>query len=703
MQADERNHSKIVGLFPQAGVIRFEGLRALLLDAVAMGPLRKYFSESFDPIAARTLLTQFGFAHGWRMAEAKQVGYKLNSINALRLEGRGIYITVSHFWDESGNGDSLTPHGEMLGASYKAEQHVLDFGFADAPMCWTICGLISGYLSRTAREEVYVLEDHSWGEGDTGCHLFGRTREEWGDERAEELSFYDPTCLRNCLESSHICSDKALNVDDDKLDNHRQAAVKVGHEIEVPCGVVAKSLKMRQLVDLARRAAKVDSTALITGESGSGKEHLARLMHEESTRSHGPFVTVNCNAIAETLLESELFGHTRGAFTGATQDRAGLMEAANGGTMLLSEIGEVSLGMQLKLLRAIQAQVIRRIGESKSRKVDVRIVAATTCNLALRVANGTFREDLYYRLKVIELQVPPLRERSDDILPLARVLLAKSALRMQRKNLIIPPSTAHQLLHYEWPGNVRELENAMECAVALVRGNRVELADLPKEIAAVKFTRLPEDLASLSAHDMQQTIHELRSLHIELQTQNEELRRTQAGLDAARARYFDLYDLAPVGYCIISLDGLILEANLTAVTLLGLTRAELVKQPITHFIHKDDQNIYYLNRKQHFDSRETSVCELRMIKKDRTAFLARLTTIASKEPSRISGQETDRAFVTRVVVSVVTQCGRVIRGRPHPKLSFSKSKRATSTQPLSGGESSMDQRSQEPMEVLDLD
>jgi transcriptional regulator with PAS, ATPase and Fis domain len=249
-----------------------------------------------------------------------------------------------------------------------------------------------------------------------------------------------------------------------------------------PLGIVAKSVAMVQLVELARRVAEVDSTVLITGESGTGKERIARLVHEASARTTGPFVAVNCGAITETLLESELFGHMRGAFTGATQDRPGLFEAANRGTLLLDEIGEVSAGMQVKLLRVLQEREIRRVGENKSRKVDVRVLAATNRDLARAVAKGNFREDLYYRLKVVELRVPPLRERRDDILPLARVLLAEAAIRMKRKGIALAPEVADRLLRHAWPGNVRELENAMERAVALARGRRVELADLPEEI-----------------------------------------------------------------------------------------------------------------------------------------------------------------------------------------------------------------------------
>jgi transcriptional regulator with PAS, ATPase and Fis domain len=221
---------------------------------------------------------------------------------------------------------------------------------------------------------------------------------------------------------------------------------------------------------------------LITGESGVGKERIVRLVHEESSRAAGPFIAVNCGAITETLLESELFGHKRGAFTGATSDRPGLFEAANHGTLLLDEIGEVSPGMQVKLLRVLQEREIRRVGENKSRPVDVRVLAATNRDLAHEVAEGTFRQDLYYRLKVVELHVPPLRDRRDDILPLARLLLADAVVRMARKISGLSPQTADQLLRYGWPGNVRELENAMERAVALARGNRVDLDDLPEEI-----------------------------------------------------------------------------------------------------------------------------------------------------------------------------------------------------------------------------
>ncbi|MFL5428086.1 MAG: sigma-54-dependent transcriptional regulator [Myxococcales bacterium] len=263
---------------------------------------------------------------------------------------------------------------------------------------------------------------------------------------------------------------------------HQRALAQAAQAAEEPLGIVAKSPAMRKLMDLARRIAQVDSTVLITGESGSGKERIARLIHDHSTRSAEPFIAVNCGAISDTLLESELFGHARGAFTGATRDRPGLFEAANAGTLFLDEVGDVSPGMQVKLLRALQEREIRRVGENETRPVDVRILAATNRDLVSGVASGAFRQDLYYRLNVVELRVPALRERRDDILPLARVLLSAAALRMKRKIAGISPEAADQLLRCAWPGNVRELQNAMERAVALARRSSVELEDLPDEV-----------------------------------------------------------------------------------------------------------------------------------------------------------------------------------------------------------------------------
>jgi len=482
MRVEDLHHEELLEFDPDGGMIRFAGQRALLLDAVAMGILRQYLVQNFGLTAARAVLTQFGFAHGWRMAAAMQKEFSWASNEEWRRAGPRLCNLEGLFRTQPGSEDPLSKKGAMLLASYEAEQHLLHFGRSDSPACWTICGLMSGYVSRTNGKEVYVLEDRCLADGHAACHLLGRTREEWGEERAEDLAFFESGRLDACLEVSLSRVTETLKASEEKLRAHRQQVTRVARDVEEPLGIVAKSAKMRYVVELARRVAKVDATVLITGESGVGKERIARLVHDESTRAAGPFVAVNCAAITETLLESELFGHTRGAFTGASSDRPGLFEAANHGTLLLDEIGEVSSGIQVKLLRVLQEREIRRVGENKSRPVDVRVLATTNRHLAHGVAEGGFRQDLYYRLKVVELDVPPLRDRRDDILPLARVLLGDAAVRMDRKISGLAPGAVDQLLRYEWPGNVRELENAMERAVALARGSRVDLEDLPEEV-----------------------------------------------------------------------------------------------------------------------------------------------------------------------------------------------------------------------------
>jgi DNA-binding NtrC family response regulator len=347
----------------------------------------------------------------------------------------------------------------------------------------------------------------------------------------------------------------------------QEAMAKVVRDADEPQGIVAKSESMRKLLDLASRVARVDSTVLISGQSGAGKERIARLLHDESSRAGGPFIAINCGAITETLLESELFGHAKGSFSGATQDRPGLFEAADGGTLLLDEIGEIPASMQVKLLRALQEREIRRVGENKSRKVDVRIVAATNRDLSQEVALGHFRQDLYYRMNVVALQVPALHERRDDILPLARVLLAEASLRMKRKISGLSPEAADQLLRYAWPGNVRELENAMERAVALAPGERVELEDLPEEVRqavvpahlAAGATRSLDEiereyiLSSLERNGGNQT-HTAQQLRIGSATLYRKLKsygliagRAAQGMDARQGRDAAAVDMAPSG------------------------------------------------------------------------------------------------------------------------------------------------------------
>jgi DNA-binding NtrC family response regulator len=244
-------------------------------------------------------------------------------------------------------------------------------------------------------------------------------------------------------------------------------------------GLIAESAGMRQALDLVARVAEHNTTILITGESGTGKEVIARAIHRASPRANKAFVGINCAAIPEPLLESELFGHVRGAFTGASADKTGLFEAANGGTLLLDEIGEMPVGLQAKLLRVLQESEIRRVGDQRTRSVDVRVLAATARDLVKEVKNGRFREDLFYRLNVVSIELPPLRERRADIAPLASHFTSGLAKRFGRA-LSLGADTLRWLEDQPWPGNVRELENAIERAAVLSGSETLEPGDFQR-------------------------------------------------------------------------------------------------------------------------------------------------------------------------------------------------------------------------------
>jgi DNA-binding NtrC family response regulator len=246
--------------------------------------------------------------------------------------------------------------------------------------------------------------------------------------------------------------------------------------------IVGKSPAMRAVFEKVRLVADTRSTVLISGESGTGKELIARALHHNSSRRHKPFIPVNCAAIPETLIESELFGHERGAFTGATERRTGLFQAANGGTLFIDEIGEMKVGLQSKLLRAIETRHIMAVGSSREIEVDVRLIAATNRDLHEEVKKGAFREDLYYRLKVVEIHLPPLRERPEDIPLLVRFFIDEIARENQRPTRDITPEALDLLLAYNWPGNVRELRNTLEGIIVLSTRERIEVSDLPEHV-----------------------------------------------------------------------------------------------------------------------------------------------------------------------------------------------------------------------------
>jgi len=268
--------------------------------------------------------------------------------------------------------------------------------------------------------------------------------------------------------------------------------------------IIGMSPPMQKLFARLKKVAGTDSTILVLGESGTGKELVARAIHFNGHRKDKPFIPVNCAAIPESLLEGELFGHVKGAFTGAIRDKIGKFEAANGGTIFLDEIGTMPMHLQTKLLRALQEQEIERIGSTRPIKLDVRVISATNLDLEKEVKNGNFRDDLFYRLNVIPVVLPPLRERREDILPLVRHFLEKNCTEMKRPRMTISNEALHTLEAYSWPGNVRQLENMVERIVALSEDERIMLSDIPGNIRDEVMTTVSEQ-----GVDLVKTVNEI--------------------------------------------------------------------------------------------------------------------------------------------------------------------------------------------------
>ena len=284
-------------------------------------------------------------------------------------------------------------------------------------------------------------------------------------------------------------------------------------------GIVGQSAPMRALFDLVARVAPSDASVLVTGESGTGKELVARALHQRSRRHAGPFVPVNLAAVPESLVESELFGHARGAFTDAHAARSGLFLQASGGTLFLDEIAEMPLPLQPKLLRALQERTIRPVGGDHEVPIDVRIVAATNQDIEALIEDGRFREDLFYRVNVVRLELPPLRARGHDILALAQQAIARFGRTMKKEVTGIAAPAAERLLAYDWPGNVRELQNALESAVALTRFSEITVEDLPEKIRDYKSSHVivagddPAELPTLDEVERRYILRVMQSVH----------------------------------------------------------------------------------------------------------------------------------------------------------------------------------------------
>ena len=373
--------------------------------------------------------------------------------------------------------------------SYEAEQHVHHYGQS------AVAGvLVAGRVLRAAivsaclGKEIYFRETACAGQGAKDCAADRTGRGELGRDSTSIREDFQAADLGQEVERLRDAVGSALK----ELDRRERLLERRERELNLlrervnrhaaSKHFIARSAAMQEVLELAARVAPLDTTVLVYGESGTGKEFIVRMIHDQSPRAAAPFVSINCAALTETLLESELFGHVRGAFTGAVRDKAGLFEVAGSGTIFLDEIGEVAPTVQAKLLRALQEREIRRVGAERSIKVNARVVAATNRDLRAAVDAGTFREDLYFRLGAFVITVPPLRDRREDIPALVHDFLVRAASRMKKDVSAVSADAMTALMNYRWPGNVRELEHAIERAVILAHGPSIRVRELPPEV-----------------------------------------------------------------------------------------------------------------------------------------------------------------------------------------------------------------------------
>lgn len=450
------------------GRIWLAGQRMLLMHASALGTLRRELIQTVGIDITRRLLLRTGFAAGQRDAAlAREVRGKAGIFDMFvvgpqlhMLEG-AVQVTPEKF-------DFNPIEGKFHGIfkwqhSWEAEVHSRDFGKQETPVCWMLLGYASGYTSAFVGKTVLFKETQCEACGASHCLIEGKPVYEWDDGEAMNNEYHSESLL------VHL---EDLNAQVQMLRSSLQPADELGP-------LIGQSAAFGKAANLMRKAATTQVTVLLNGETGVGKERFARAIHAMSPRADKPFIAVNCAALPAELIESELFGAEKGAYTGANSARAGRFERADGGTLLLDELGDLPLSAQAKLLRVLEDGVVERLGSSAPRKVNVRIVAATHVHLEEAVKAGRFRQDLLYRLNVYPIKIPPLRERKEDIEALATHMLKKFASLHDKRVLGITDRALAAMRRYSWPGNVRELENLIERGVILVsHGEWVDVEEI---------------------------------------------------------------------------------------------------------------------------------------------------------------------------------------------------------------------------------
>jgi DNA-binding NtrC family response regulator len=512
MKAEDLVLTDVFDFQPTLGIIRLYEQRVVILSAAALGLMRKELIDTFGSDTVRRLLLRFGFADGYHDAvnlrdrsswtdpvEGLRAGTSLQS-----LEGIVRAVPVRfEFQRETKAFDAEVEWHD----SYVAEGHVRHYGESSAPVCWSLTGYASGYASACLGQEVYFVEKACLGQGKSHCVAIGKDAARWGDsleslrldykgiDLAQEVGRLRDTVHRQLQEVAR--RERQVARRERQLDTLgvRIAATAASKHF------VAQSAGMLEALEMAARVAPLDTTVLVCGESGTGKEFIVRMIHDHSERATRPFVSVNCAALPENLLESELFGHVRGAFTGAVRDKTGLFELATTGTLFLDEIGEMAPTIQAKLLRALQEGEIRKVGGERSTRVNPRVIAATNRDLRKAAADGAFREDLYYRLGAFVINVPPLRARREAIPTLVHQFLKTASKKMKKEVRGVSAEVMTLLVDYHWPGNVRELEHAIQRAVILAQGPTITVRELPPEIRSKTPDAATEDSLDLDEHE----------------------------------------------------------------------------------------------------------------------------------------------------------------------------------------------------------
>jgi len=504
--------AELLDFRPDQGIIRLHEQRVVILSAAAMGLLRKELVDTLGVDTARRVAIRFGFADGYHDAvNLRERSNWTDPVEGIRagavlhtLEGivRADVRKIDH--------DAATGRFEeevVWHDSYVAEQHVHHYGKTSAPVCWSLVGYASGFASACLGKEIYFRETSCVAQGNKQCVAIGRDAESWGgDLELIRADFQAATVGHEVERLREVVSTRVKELDRrERLLERRERELNLLRERinrhAASKNFIAGSQAMQEVLELAARVAPLDTTVLVYGESGTGKEFIVRVIHDQSPRASAPFVSINCAALTETLLESELFGHVRGAFTGAVRDKAGLFEVAGGGTIFLDEIGEIAPTVQAKLLRALQEREIRRVGAERNIRVHARVVAATNRDLRGAVEAGTFREDLYFRLGAFIITVPPLRDRREDIPPLVHNFLVRAAARLNKDVSSVSADAMTALMNYRWPGNVRELEHAVERAVILANNPNIRVRDLPPEITQKSRARAGDDTLDLQEQE----------------------------------------------------------------------------------------------------------------------------------------------------------------------------------------------------------